>query len=108
MNLRAGLTTAYEGEGKDMLIWVPRRSATKATWPGYLDNTVAGGIIAGMSPLETIIKECDEEASLPEDLVRSQLRHVGAATYTYITETGWLQPGECVPGLADDRNRVPV
>ncbi len=30
--------TAYEGEGPSMKIWVPRRSATKATWPGMLDN----------------------------------------------------------------------
>lgn len=32
------VSTAYEGEGQDMKIWVPRRSPTKATWPGMLDN----------------------------------------------------------------------
>jgi hypothetical protein len=26
------LAIAYEGEGSDMKIWVPKRSATKATW----------------------------------------------------------------------------
>ena len=30
-NVRADGYVAYEGEGKDMKIWVPRRSATKAT-----------------------------------------------------------------------------
>lgn len=30
--------TAYEGSGRDMKIWVPRRAETKATWPGKLDN----------------------------------------------------------------------
>lgn len=29
---------AYEGEGKDMKLWVPRRSKTKPTYPGMLDN----------------------------------------------------------------------
>jgi hypothetical protein len=37
---------------------------------------VAGGITAGMLPLDTIIKECDEEASLPESLVRKHVRWV--------------------------------
>ena len=32
------LTSAYEGSGSDMKIWVPRRSPTKATWPSMLDN----------------------------------------------------------------------
>jgi hypothetical protein len=37
---------------------------------------VAGGITAGMLPLDTIVKECDEEASLPESLVRKHVRWV--------------------------------
>ncbi|TXT12471.1 uncharacterized protein COLE_02881 [Cutaneotrichosporon oleaginosum] len=84
--------TAYEGEGGSMKIWVPRRSPTKATWPGMLDNTVAGGITAGMTPRDTMIKECDEEASLPASLVEARLRNVGLATYWYITKAGFLQP----------------
>ncbi|WRT63587.1 uncharacterized protein IL334_000510 [Kwoniella shivajii] len=84
--------TAYEGEGVNMKVWVPRRSKTKATWPGKLDNSVAGGITAGSTPLETIVKECDEEASLPEDLVKRYIKNRGVATYFYITEDGFLQP----------------
>ncbi|WVQ80451.1 hypothetical protein IAT38_002556 [Cryptococcus sp. DSM 104549] len=87
--------TAYEGEGKDMKIWVPRRSKTKPTWPGRLDNykqSVAGGIPAGMTPLDSVIKECDEEASLPEDLVRRYIKLCSVGTYFYITEDGFLQP----------------
>jgi hypothetical protein len=30
--------TAYEGQGEDMKVWVPKRAKTKATWPGKLDN----------------------------------------------------------------------
>jgi hypothetical protein len=37
-------------------------------------QSVAGGIPAGMTPLESMVKECDEEASLPEEFVRSRLR----------------------------------
>lgn len=40
------------------------------------EQTVAGGITAGMRPLETMIKECDEEANLPEDFVRARLKWV--------------------------------
>ncbi|GHJ85389.1 hypothetical protein NliqN6_1791 [Naganishia liquefaciens] len=84
--------TAYEGEGENMKIWVPRRSATKATWPGKLDNSVAGGIPSGMTPFECLVKECHEEASLPEQLVRQRAKPAGVTTYFYVTEKGWLQP----------------
>ncbi|ORY25161.1 NUDIX hydrolase domain-like protein [Naematelia encephala] len=84
--------TAYEGQGDDMKIWVPRRSETKATWPSKLDNSVAGGIPAGMKPIESMIKECDEEASLPADLVKKYIKNCGVVTYFYITDDGYLQP----------------
>ncbi|KAK4684395.1 hypothetical protein P7C73_g5786, partial [Tremellales sp. Uapishka_1] len=67
--------TAYEGEGADMKIWIPRRSATKPTWPSLLDNTVGGGIPSGMKPFDSLIKECDEEASFPEAFVRKHVKY---------------------------------
>lgn len=45
-------------------LWIARRSATKATDPGMLDNVVAGGIGWGFSIEETIVKECWEEAGI--------------------------------------------
>ncbi|KAH8090619.1 NUDIX hydrolase domain-like protein [Filobasidium floriforme] len=84
--------TAYEGEGEEMKIWVPKRSATKATWPSKLDNSVAGGIPAGMVPFESMIKECEEEASLPESLTRKLVRPAGFVSYFHVTEEGWFQP----------------
>ncbi len=39
-----------------------------------LDNTVAGGITAGEAPFESMVRECQEEAGLPEAFVRSQLK----------------------------------
>jgi len=35
---------------------------------------VAGGIPAGTTPRDAMIKECDEEASLPEEFVKSRLK----------------------------------
>ncbi|KJZ79402.1 hypothetical protein HIM_00871 [Hirsutella minnesotensis 3608] len=67
-------------------LWVPKRAADKSTFPGMLDNTVAGGLMTGEDPFECVIREADEEASLPYDLVRSRARCVGNVTYIYITE----------------------
>ncbi|KAI0059906.1 hypothetical protein BV25DRAFT_1828313 [Artomyces pyxidatus] len=86
------MTVYEEDDTGAMQIWVPRRSATKQTWPGYLDNSVAGGIDAGHSPLQTIVKEATEEASLSADLVRTRARATGCVSYFFATRDGWLQP----------------
>lgn len=65
------LTQAYTPDGR---IWVPRRSRTKQTWPGYLDNSVAGGITAGDSPRASMVRECFEEAGLSRDQVEPYLK----------------------------------
>jgi isopentenyldiphosphate isomerase len=49
-------------------LWIARRSDTKATDPGMLDNVVAGGIGWGLGVEATIIKECWEEAGIPEEI----------------------------------------
>ncbi|WP_027211491.1 NUDIX hydrolase [Burkholderia sp. WSM2232] len=49
-------------------LWIARRSETKATDPGMLDNVVAGGIGWGFSVETTIVKECWEEAGIPEEI----------------------------------------
>ncbi|WFD36494.1 thiamine diphosphokinase [Malassezia cuniculi] len=87
--------TAYTADGR---IWVPQRSRTKQTWPGYLDNSVAGGITAGESVLETVVRECEEEASLPAHIVRPALKAGGTISYFYRTSAGWHQPEmQCLP-----------
>ncbi|KAJ0168749.1 putative tRNA-splicing endonuclease subunit tsp-4 [Colletotrichum tanaceti] len=78
-------------------IWVPRRSPTKSTFPGMLDNTVAGGLMTGEDPFECVIREADEEASLPEHVVRHQAKHVGGVTYIYITESEAGEEGLIYP-----------
>jgi 8-oxo-dGTP pyrophosphatase MutT (NUDIX family) len=90
---------ADDGTG-EIKLWVPKRSASKQTYGGMLDNTVAGGIATGETPFESLVRESSEEASLPEDLVRKNARAVGTVTYFHIRdaraggETKLLQP-EC-------------
>jgi 8-oxo-dGTP pyrophosphatase MutT (NUDIX family) len=52
-------------------MWIARRSDTKATDPGMLDNVVAGGIGWGFGVAATIVKECWEEAGIPEQIAAS-------------------------------------
>jgi 8-oxo-dGTP pyrophosphatase MutT (NUDIX family) len=58
--------------GKGM--WIARRSATKATDPGMLDNLVGGGMTAGLSPMEVLVKEAWEEAGIDAALARRATR----------------------------------
>lgn len=51
-------------------LWIARRSETKATDPGMLDNVVAGGIGWGFGIEATIVKECWEEAGIPADIAQ--------------------------------------
>ena len=50
-------------------LWVARRAMDKLLDPGKLDHLVAGGIPAGYSPAEALVKEADEEAGLGAALV---------------------------------------
>jgi 8-oxo-dGTP pyrophosphatase MutT (NUDIX family) len=57
--------------GDGCRLWIARRSATKQIDPGMLDNVVAGGITAGSSPLQTLLRECGEEAGMTGELARN-------------------------------------
>lgn len=65
-----------------------------------LDNTVAGGIATGEEPFESLVREAEEEASLPEAVVRARVTYHRAVNYIYIRESraggesGMVQP-EC-------------
>lgn len=77
----------------DLKVWVPQRSSTKSTWPGYLDNSVAGGIVAGDLPMESMVRECEEEASLGPSIVEKYIKQTGVLSYCYKTlKQGWIQP----------------
>ena len=53
--------------GDETLMWIARRSPTKAIDPGMLDNLVGGGIAHGQSIASTVVKEAWEEAGIPPD-----------------------------------------
>jgi 8-oxo-dGTP pyrophosphatase MutT (NUDIX family) len=61
-------------------LWVARRAKDKALDPGKLDHVVAGGVPAGLDALETLIKEAQEEASIPTALAARSVR-VGTIHY---------------------------
>ena len=66
-------------------LWVGVRSRDKAVAPGQLDNIVAGGIPAGLSPDECLVKEAEEEASLPPGLAATARR---AGRVSYVMRNG--------------------
>ncbi|KAJ1649974.1 hypothetical protein IWQ61_009098 [Dispira simplex] len=82
-----GYCVTAQGELK---MWVARRSLKKPTWPGALDNVVGGLISHGDGILQTVIKECFEEANLPESVSRTAVP-VGAVSFFGVTENG-LKP----------------
>ena len=55
-------------------LWIARRSDTKATDPGMLDNIVAGGIGWGFELMPTLVKECWEEAGMSAGLAQTAER----------------------------------
>ena len=69
--------TRRDGE---LCMWVGRRSLSKPTGPGKLDQMVAGGQPTGISLKDNLIKECAEEANIPAEIAALSVP-VGAITY---------------------------
>lgn len=61
-------------------VWVARRAADKLLDPSKLDHIVAGGVPAGLTPAETLVKEAEEEAAVPPSLAASAVA-VGTIGY---------------------------
>lgn len=61
--------------------WVPRRSRTKMSFPGMLDNTVRGILRSGEKPIDCIIREAAEEGAIPESYTRENVRACGTLLY---------------------------
>ena len=62
-------------------LWVGRRAADKATWPGKLDHVAAGGQPLGLDPRANMVKECGEEAGIGPELAEAGLVSAGAVSY---------------------------
>ena len=91
--------------------------AKTANYSGMLDNTVAGDYRTGENPLQTVMREAQEEASIPADLVRQLARPCGTISYfqhldKYVTgekylvqpEVEYLHELEAPVGLAPHPN----
>jgi len=73
--------------GAAIHMWIARRSLRKQTYPGMLDNIVAGGMPTGMSIPDNLAKECEEEAGMSPALARTA-RPVGAINYIHENDRG--------------------
>jgi 8-oxo-dGTP pyrophosphatase MutT (NUDIX family) len=51
-------------------MWLARRSATKPIDPGMLDNLVGGGVTAGLTQFQVLVKEAWEEAGISAELAQ--------------------------------------
>jgi hypothetical protein len=74
-------TATYGDADNRVKMWMARRSATKSKFPGMMDHIAAGGQPIGLSLIENVVKECFEEAGIPETITRKGLRPVGAVSY---------------------------
>jgi len=70
----------YVRDGERILLWVGTRSDDRPIEPGKLDHLVAGGLPSHISPFDNLMKEADEEASIPKELAR-RARPAGAIAY---------------------------
>ena len=77
----------YRWESGALYLWIGRRSRDKRVAPDKLDNLVAGGIGNGHGLVETLLKEGEEEASIPRSLT-SHAVPAGAISYRMETELG--------------------
>ena len=70
----------YTIKDEQYYLWVAKRAMDKPTWPGKLDHLVAGGHASTMSIQTTLIKECQEEAGMNEELSKQAIP-VGLVDY---------------------------
>lgn len=68
--LRTVQVNVFSLQDKRLKIWVARRADAKPVDPGKLDCLVAGGIAGDETPLEALVRECQEEAGIPRALAR--------------------------------------
>ncbi len=87
-------------------LWIGVRAKDKLVAPGKLDNLVAGGQPIGLSLTQNLIKECAEEADIPEALAR-RAHGVGAITYAMAVPEGLRADTLFVYDLALEPDFVP-
>ena len=91
----------YTASGK---MWVQRRSKTKQTWGGFLDNIVGGGLGFGL-PTANMQKECWEEAGISKEL-SACVKSAGCVSFWYASE-GWTAHTEYTFDLLVPESFIP-
>jgi len=97
----------YVRDGHGLRMWIGRRSLHKPTYPGMLDNMVAGGQPIGLGLRENLLKEAWEEAGIPAWLA-SGARPVGAVSYCCEGDGGLRPDTLFIFDLALPSDFVPV
>jgi hypothetical protein len=77
----------YVRDGDEILMWIGKRAEDKPTYPGKLDQMVAGGQPVGLGLMENVIKEAGEEAAIPPKIAATA-RPAGAISYTHESDDG--------------------
>ena len=62
----------YVREGGRLKLWIGKRADNRPIEPGKLDHLVAGGIPLGLSVMECLTKECEEEAAISRGAGRAR------------------------------------
>ncbi|KAE8543060.1 hypothetical protein D1P53_000547 [Cryptococcus gattii VGV] len=85
--------TAYEGQGENMKVWIPRRSANLYRSPLKYDSRCRWSPV-GHTPKQGLTKECEEEAGWPERLIKKYARSAGIVTYFEVKDQHILPNAE--------------
>ena len=88
-------------------MWVATRSRFKQTYPLYLDQMVAGGISHEESIQDAVIRECEEEASIPEEISKNAIP-VGLVSYFIDSSLGYCPETQYCYDLQLDPSFKPI
>ena len=77
--------TAFVKTDTGLKYWVPRRSYTKSTFPGLLDNFAAGSLSSGEKPWEAMLREATEETTILPEYTSANMKSCGTLTFQLVT-----------------------
>jgi len=105
--LRSVQVNVHGEDGRGPVIWVARRARHKPVAPGRLDSLVAGGIAGDDGPFETMLRECAEEAGIPEAIARGA-RAAGTIETHYLDSGAEATPAVTAASDAQAAGHIPV
>ena len=77
----------YTRKDGKIWVWIAKRALHLKFLPGKFDNLAAGGLPAGISPDQNMVKEAQEEAQLPSELIH-KMQPKSAVSYVLETKEG--------------------